>query len=45
VVVGIIGIVVALRWLPGRVRSVAPVQPEVAAADEYPTSDRVLVQA
>ena len=31
VVVGIIGIVVALRWLPGRVRSVAPAQPEVAA--------------
>jgi DHA2 family multidrug resistance protein-like MFS transporter len=44
VLVGIIGIVVALRWLPGRVRSVAATLPEVAA-DEQPASDRVLVEA
>jgi hypothetical protein len=44
VLVGIIGIVVALRWLPGRVPSVAPAPPEVAA-DERPASDRVLVEA
>jgi MFS transporter, DHA2 family, multidrug resistance protein len=44
VVVGIIGIVVALRWLPGRVSSAAPAQPKVAA-EQPPTSDRVLVEA
>jgi MFS transporter, DHA2 family, multidrug resistance protein len=44
VLVGIIGIVVALRWLPGRVPSVAATQPKVAA-DERPASDRVLVEA
>jgi predicted MFS family arabinose efflux permease len=44
VVVGIIGIVVALRWLPGRVRPMAPALPEVAA-DQQATSDRVLVEA
>lgn len=44
VVVGIIGVVVALRWLPGQVRSAVPALPKVAA-DEQPASDRVLVEA
>jgi len=36
--------VVALRWLPGRVRSEAPAEPD-AAAERPPASDRVLVEA